>query len=55
MWHIGLSAPLHVESSRIRDPTHVSCISRQILNHWTTREVPELELLNFKMLNMLLL
>ena len=22
-----------------RDRTHVSCIGRQILNHWTTREV----------------
>ena len=23
-----------------RDQTHVPCIRRQILNHWTTREVP---------------
>ena len=29
----------HVESSWTRDQTHVPC--RQILNHWTTREVQE--------------
>ena len=27
-------------TSPIRDRTQVSCIARQILNHWTTREVP---------------
>ena len=27
-------------SSLTRDQTHVPCIGRQILNHWTTREVP---------------
>ena len=26
-------------SSLIRDQTHVRCVGRQILNHWTTREV----------------
>ena len=26
-------------SSPTRDPTQVSCIGRQILNHWTTSEV----------------
>ena len=26
--------------SLTRDPIHVLCIERQILNHWTTREVP---------------
>ena len=25
-----------------RDQTHAPCISRQVLNHWTTREVPVL-------------
>ena len=30
---------LHVESPWSRDRTHVPCIDRQILNHWTTREV----------------
>ena len=28
----------HVEFSRTRDGTHVSCKGRQILNHWTIRE-----------------
>ena len=27
-------------SSPTRDQTHVPCIGRQILNHWTTSEVP---------------
>ena len=27
-------------SSPTRDRTHVPCIGRQILDHWTTREVP---------------
>ena len=36
-------AVLHVESSRTRDQTRVLCIGRQILNHWTTREVPNME------------
>ena len=27
-------------SSPTRDQTCVTCIGRQILNHWTTREVP---------------
>ena len=35
---MGLVAPRHVESSRIRDQTHVPCIDRQILNDWTTRK-----------------
>ena len=29
-------------SSPTRDQIHVPCIGRQILNHWTTREVPPL-------------
>ena len=29
----------HVESFQIKDVTCVSCIGRQIHNHWTTREV----------------
>ena len=32
-------ALLHVGSAQIRDLTHVPFIGRQILNHWTTREV----------------
>ena len=39
LWHPGLVAPWHVGSSRTRDPTHIPCIGRWILNHWTTREV----------------
>ena len=29
-------------SSPTRDQTHISCIERQSLNHWTVREVPHL-------------
>ena len=36
--HSGLVAPWRVESSWTRDQTHVSCISRQIPIHSTTRE-----------------
>ena len=36
---MSLVAPQHVEPSWTRDQTHVPC--RQILNHWTTREVQE--------------
>ena len=39
-WHTGFAAPWHVESSRTRVWTCVFCISRQLLNHWTTREDP---------------
>ena len=35
----GLNCLQHVGSSRPRDRTRVLCIGRQILNHWTTREV----------------
>ena len=36
---MGLVAAWHVESSQIRDHTHVPGIGRQILIHCTTREV----------------
>ena len=36
---MGLVAPQHVGSSWTRDQTHVSCIGRQILIDYTTREV----------------
>ena len=39
---MGLAVPSHMEFSQTRDRTHVACIARQILNHWTTREVPRL-------------
>ena len=35
----GVVAPQHVESSQTRDQTHIPCIGRWILNHWTTRAV----------------
>ena len=38
---MGLVVQRHVESSQTRDQTHVPCIGSQILNPWTTREVPE--------------
>ena len=34
-----MAAPWLVGSSWTRDPTHVLCTDRQIVNHWTTREV----------------
>ena len=37
--HTGLVDPRHVASSQTRDRTHVSCIDRQILILWATREV----------------
>ena len=43
LWHTGLLAPWHVGSSRTRDRTHAPCIGRWILNHCTTRKVPELQ------------
>ena len=46
MWCMGLVAPWHVESSWTRDWTHASCIGRQILIHWATREVLFLLLLH---------
>ena len=38
LWHTGLVTLWHVGSSQIRDWTRVSCIGRQILYHWTTKE-----------------
>ena len=32
---MGLAAPRHVGSSRTRDRTHILCLGRSILNHWT--------------------
>lgn len=39
LWHTGLVAPHHVESSETGDRTHVPCSGRRILNHSTIREV----------------
>ena len=38
---MGLVAPWHKGSSGTRDQTCVPCIDRQILNHWTTRDIPQ--------------
>ena len=38
LWHTGLVALWHVGSSRTRDGTRVSCIGKQVLYHWATRE-----------------
>ena len=39
LWHTGLIAVGHVESSQTRDQTCVPWIGRWLPNHWTTREV----------------
>ena len=41
LWHTDFVAPQHVGSSQIRARAHVPCIGRRILNHCTTREVPD--------------
>ena len=40
LWCRSLVALWYSGSSWTRDRTGVSCITRQILNHWTTREAP---------------
>ena len=40
LWRTGLLALPYVESSQIRDQIYVSCIGRQILHHWATKEAP---------------
>ena len=40
LWSAGLVAAWPVESSWTRDRTCVPSVGRQILNHWTTGEVP---------------
>ena len=47
---MGVTALPHVGSPRTRDGTQVPWISRQILNHWTTREVPSWALKSLKKL-----
>ena len=37
----SLHAPRHVGSSRTKDRTHVPCVGRWVLNHWTTKEVQD--------------
>ena len=40
LWHTGLVAPWHVVFSQTRHQIYVPCTDKQILNHWTTKEVP---------------
>ena len=40
LWPVDLVTRQHEGSSRARDQTCVPCITRQILNHQTIREVP---------------
>ena len=41
LWCTGLDTPGHVGFSQTRNQTSVPCIARQILNHWTIKEVPK--------------
>ena len=40
LWHMGVVAPWHMESSLFRDRNCVPCIGRQIPVYSATREVP---------------
>ena len=57
LWHMGWVALLHVESSQIRNRTHVTYSGWRILIHCTTREVqeflsnPSIELIVLKIMN----
>ena len=42
MWPTGSVAPRHAGSPWTWDRTPVTCIGRQILIHWTTREFPDI-------------
>ena len=37
----GLSSYIGNLNSPTRNQSHIPCVARQILNHWATREVPE--------------
>ena len=39
-WRIGLVPPWQTRSSQIRDQARVSCLGRQVLYLWATREAP---------------
>ena len=40
LWSMGLVVLRHVGSSQTKDLTHMPGFGRQILKHWTTREIP---------------
>ena len=44
LWHTVLADPQHLASSWSKGSTCVPCVSRWILNHQTTREVPHYHL-----------
>ena len=48
---MGLVVQRHVESSQTRDRTHVPCTGSQILNPWTTRDVPEVTSVGYDFLS----
>ena len=50
LWLTGPAALRHVGSSQTRARTRVPCISRQILNHCTTREAQETLKVDYKQL-----
>ena len=50
LWHLGLVVRWRLGSSQTRDRTCVSCIGRQILYHWATREAQSLVLMNVLLL-----
>ena len=43
----SLAVPRYVGSSWTRDRTHISCIGRWILYHWTTKEAPRYTIIHF--------
>ena len=47
LWHRGLVASKPVGFPQTRDRICVPCIGKQILNHWTTREVLKVLLLMY--------
>ena len=48
VWHLCLEALWHVGSSQTGGQTPVPCIAWRVLNHWTTRETPDIS--NYKAL-----
>ena len=45
LWCVGSVALWRVRSSDTRDQTSVPCFARGILNRWTTREAPDIGLI----------
>ena len=47
LWHMGSAALWYVRSSQTRDQTSVPCFAGRILNRWTTREAPDIGLIQY--------